>query len=410
MPRPRAFDSTREFFSDPYRYIGGQCRALNTDVFQARLLLAPTIFLSGPRAAELFYDGERFQRRGAAPEPLQATLFGKRAVQSLDGPDHWRRKALFLDTLAPPAVAALAGHVGRHWETALARWPRDGVALYGAAQDVLARAVCQWAGVSLPEAEAPARTRQLVALFDDAARGLLAHGRARWSRLRLQAWLAGQVERARRQGGAAAGDSPLQQVAAFRDAVGRPLDARLAATELLNVLRPVVAVSVYIVFCLHAAQAHPEVLRSRRDEPGGVGMDFLNEVRRYYPFFPAVMATVREDFEWNGYRFPKGRRAVLDLYGTNHDPRAWNDPDRFDPGRFRARMPTAFEFIPQGGADAARGHRCPGEDAALAIMKVSLDFLLGRTQCVTAGGDMALDYARLPALPRSELVVRAAVL
>ncbi|HYG45392.1 MAG TPA: cytochrome P450, partial [Bordetella sp.] len=66
IPALPAFDSTWAFFSDPYRFISRQCRALNTDVFQTRLLLAPTLCLTGSRAAELFYDSSRFQRHGAA--------------------------------------------------------------------------------------------------------------------------------------------------------------------------------------------------------------------------------------------------------------------------------------------------------------------------------------------------------
>src|SRR5438874_6581565 len=37
-----------------------------------------------------------FQRAGAAPEALRATLFGKGGVQTLDGASHRRRKALFV--------------------------------------------------------------------------------------------------------------------------------------------------------------------------------------------------------------------------------------------------------------------------------------------------------------------------
>jgi len=145
MPTVPAFDSTWAFFADPYRFISRQCRALDTDIFQARLLLAPTVCLTGAEAAELFYDRDRFRRHGAAPEPLRATLFGKRAVQSLDGRAHAQRKALFLDILDGQGVAELADQVRMQWESALARWPRGGVPLYQAAQAVLMRAVCAWA-------------------------------------------------------------------------------------------------------------------------------------------------------------------------------------------------------------------------------------------------------------------------
>src|SRR3712207_8802226 len=52
---------------------------------------------------------------------------------------------------------------------------------------------------------------------------------------------------------------------------------------------------------------------------------FVQEVRRYYPFFPFIVALAREDFDWKGYHFEKGTLTVLDLYGTNHDARLWEE-------------------------------------------------------------------------------------
>ena len=61
---------------------------------------------------------------------------------------------------------------------------------------------------------------------------------------------------------------------------------------------------------------------------------FVQEVRRFFPFFPAVAGRVRETFEWRGYRFDRGTHVMLDLHGTNHDSRVWREPDAFRPERF----------------------------------------------------------------------------
>ena len=80
-----------------------------------------------------FYDPGRFQRQGAAPEPLRATLFGKGAVQGLDGAAHRQRKSLFVDVLDADAVSRLAGGLRREWEAALPGWERAGsISLYPA--------------------------------------------------------------------------------------------------------------------------------------------------------------------------------------------------------------------------------------------------------------------------------------
>lgn len=77
MPRERAFDSTLALLRDPYGFIAAGCHRHRSDVFAGRLLLRPTIFMSGRDAAELFYQEERFQRAGAAPRRERKSLFGE---------------------------------------------------------------------------------------------------------------------------------------------------------------------------------------------------------------------------------------------------------------------------------------------------------------------------------------------
>jgi len=197
----------------------------------------------------------------------------------------------------------------------------------------------------------------------------------------------------------------LHSIATFRDERGECLAPRVAAVELLNVLRPTVAISVYVACVAHALQAHPEArMRIADGEPGYLAA-FVQEVRRYYPFFPAVAARVRRDFEWRGLRFATGTRAMLDLYGTNHDPRAWAVPHAFRPERFRGREADPYEFVPQGGGLHGGGHRCPGEWITVALTKVAAEFLATRLRYALPPQDLALDWARLPSLPKSGVVM-----
>lgn len=78
---------------------------------------------------------------------------------------------------------------------------------------------------------------------------------------------------------------------------------------------------------------------------------------------------VRERFEWNGYEFPAGRRVLLDLFGTNHDPVVWSDPEEFRPERLRAWDGSPFNFIPQRGGIHDTNHRRAGEWITVALMK-----------------------------------------
>jgi fatty-acid peroxygenase len=96
--------------------------------------------------------------------------------------------------------------------------------------------------------------------------------------------------------------------------------------------------------------------------------------------------------------------VLLDVYGTNHDPRRWPDPEEFRPDRFRAAAPTAFDVIPQGAGAHADGHRCPGEAITIALMKAATRHLL-RLRYDVPAQDLRIDLATIPALPASGFVI-----
>jgi fatty-acid peroxygenase len=398
------FDSTLGLRADPYRFISRECRRLDTDLFETRILLRPTVCMTGPEAVRLFYDPNRFMRNGAAPEPLRATLFGKGGVQGLDDEMHLRRKALFVALLTPHRVESLAQRFEEAWRYALPRWTAKGqIVLYRAVQPLLTRAVCDWAGVPVPKGQADAWAAQLVPLFDQAAS--LHHLRARRARSKLEGWLSTLIDDIRQRRRELPPGYASREIALHLDADGRPMAPRVAAVELLNVLRPTVAVSVYIAFVAHALQLNPQWRERLSNGDAAEAHAFVQEVRRLYPFFPAVVARTREAFEWKDHRFKANQRVMLDLYGTNHDPRSWSSPDEFRPQRFFQRAPGPFDFVPQGGGDAERQHRCPGEGVATTLMKVALRMLVMRMRYTVPEQDLSIDFRRLPALPKSGFVM-----
>lgn len=405
LPRVRSPDSTWSFLRDPYGFISSRCDRFGTDAFETRMLLRPTVCMRGRDAAELFYDESRFTRRGALPRRVVRSLFGRGGVQGLDGDAHRHRKSLFMSLTTPARVARLGEIFAEEWERAAPAWEARGeVTLYPAARELLTRAVCAWAGVPLDEQDVGRRARELSSLYEQAATVGPPYWRLLAARRRLESWGAGLVDSVRAGRLEAPRESALAEIARFGDRDGEPLPARVAAVELLSVLRPTVAVSVYVVHCAVALHEHPAE-REKLREPGYDHL-FAQEVRRLYPFFPAVAARVREDFEWRGYRLPRGRRVMLDLHGTNHDPRTWDEPRAFRPERFADWTEDRFAFIPQGGGDAAVHHRCPGEGIALELMKVSLRFLAERLRYELPEQDLRIDRRRLPALARSGFVMR----
>lgn len=400
-------DRTLEMVADPYRFIARTGRRKASYVFQTRFLLKPATTLRGAEGAALFYDTERFERTGAMPAALRKTLLGEGGVQGLDGAAHRHRKAMFMDLMTPDRMADLAALFEAEWRKAADGWSlRERIVLYDALQEPLTRAATAWAGVPLFESEARRRARDLTALFDKAGALGPGHLRSRWARRRADKWMSGIVEDIRSGRRTPPANSAAHAIAWHRDPGARLLPARTAAVELLNIVRPIVAVSVYVVFLAHALQTQPEAREAlSADDPATIWR-FVQEVRRFYPFFPAVAAKARSTFEWKGHVFPRGRRVILDLYGTDHDEARWPDPNRFRPDRFQNDTPGAFDLVPQGGGDHRLGHRCAGEWATIAILEAATRLLAFEMRYVVPRQDLRIDMSRLPALPRDRIVLR----
>lgn len=403
LPPLSTFDSSVALLTEGYAFISNRCDRLGSDVFATRLLLQPTLCLRGPAAVELFYREDRFTRVEAAPAHVRRTLFGDGGVQGLDGAAHRQRKAVFVEITQPARVEALIARAEQEWRARLPGWQARGeIVLLDELHRLYTRAVCDWAGVTLAAQEEERRCAELVALIEGAGSLGPANLKARRARRRLELWLGQQVEQARRQ--PAPAGSALALIAAHRDADGQPLPPRVAAVELLNVLRPTVAVARFSTFAALALYKQPAWRERLRADPAS-RLPFAQEVRRFYAFFPFTVARVRETFAWHEVIFPRGARVLLDLYGTNRDPRSWERPEVFDPTRFLAGEAAESAFVPQGGGDVARQHRCPGEGIALELMTSALHLLLQTMTYQVPTQDLRIDLARMPMRPASGLIL-----
>lgn len=406
IPTEQALESTAELLREGYLYIANRCRRHGADLFQARILFENTLLMRGEEAARLFYSSEHCKREGAAPMRLQKTLFGVGGVQALDDERHRVRKRMFMALMTPEEIDRLVALMRRQWSAALDRWPRqERIVLLEEAQQMICRAVCAWAEVPLDGADVARRSEELTAMIEGAGAVGPLHWHARFARRRAEQWIGALIEQVRAGKLAPSEQSALHVVAWHRDANGEPLDDHVAAVEVLNLLRPAVAVSRYIVFVAHALHQHPHARAALREGDDGDAERFVQEVRRLYPFFPFAAARLREEVDWHGYRLPKDMRVLLDLYGTNHDARLWPDPETFRPERFRDWNGSAYNFIPQGGGDHYVNHRCPGEWITIALMKQALHMLSEAMRYDVPPQDLSISLSNIPARPESGFVM-----
>ncbi len=401
--RDKSFDSSLSLLRDGYMFMRKKREMNKADVIEGRLMLRKAYFVSGRDAAQMFYS-DRLKRKNAVPLMIQKTLMGSHGVHSLDGGDHHHRKAMFMSFMTDREISRFMTIQRKHWLERTEMWKkRKRVVLFDEARAVFCESACQWTGVPLRKEEARQRTDDMWAMVDAFGAVGLRHLRGRRARRRTENWIMPMIDDIRKA--PEGNDSMLGTVAMHRDRGGSLTDRRVAAVEVINIIRPVVAIAIYVAFLAHALRKYPGWKRRLADKDSDAEREaFVHEVRRLYPFVPILGARVREDFEWQGTRFRKNAMVVLDVHGINHDPRIWELPDEFHPERFFGWQDDQFSFIPQGGGDYHTGHRCPGERVTIESLKLALEILAPISYHVPPQ-DMNVPLSRMPSILESGFVI-----
>lgn len=412
FPKEEGLENGLKVLREGYMYAPNRHKIYQSDAFETRLLGETAIVIGGEEAAKLFYDEDKFKREGAAPEPAKATLLGKGGIQGLDDEAHRHRKKLFMSLMSKERIEIWSKLVEKHLLKATRKWmDQESIVFYEEAQKVLTRAVCEWTDVPLPEEDVEKRSRQLVSMFESPMAAGKRHIEGRMGRKQGESWLKELIRQVRDGQLHPREETALYRVAWHKELDGELLDEKTAAVELLNVLRPSVAIAIYFAFTALSLYQFPEVKEKiNGDNPYYLHM-FIQEIRRYYPFFPFNGAITRKDFTWNGYPFKEGTLVILDFYGTNHDPRIWEEPEQFSPERFSDwhTSPTdqvQMKLVSQGGGDYDTGHRCPGEWNTVRAMEILTDFLINKISYEVPEQDIGYSMVKVPTVPKSGMVLK----
>ncbi|WP_436669315.1 cytochrome P450 [Paenibacillus kandeliae] len=411
MPKDKTIEGGIDLLKEGYEFALHRRQELQSNVFQTRLLGQTAICLGGREGAELFYNNDLFQRGGAIPKRIQKSLFGEKGVQTLDGKAHLHRKQLFMSLMTPERLGDIVGIVKRQWQAAALRWESTvQLELFDEAQQVMCRAACQWAGVPLREQDVKLISDELGQMVDSFGGLGSRYQEGKQARRHTEQWVGELIGLIRDGRVDVPQDTAAYAMSWHRDTEGQLLDVQTAAVELINIIRPIVAIGRYVVFSALALHDYPEarerlIASFETEEDRTYSQWFVQEVRRFYPFTPILGAQVKQDFEWNGYSFPQGTMVILDVYGTTHDPQLWKEPNQFNPARFADWDGSPFDLIPQGGGDHRNDHRCAGEWLTIDVMRVSLEFLATQITYEVPEQDLSIDLSRMPAIPASRFIM-----
>ncbi|MBM2659765.1 cytochrome P450 [Staphylococcus pseudoxylosus] len=406
MPKDRGIDHTLNLLKEGYHFIINRSESLNTNIFKTNLLGKKVYCLIGSTGAELFYDDELFKRDNAAPSRIKKTLFGQNGVQGLDGEAHQKRKSMFMKLMDDNAMKKIGILTDKYWNIYFNNTTSlKNISMYQASKKVFLQTACEWTGVPLKKDEIDKRVVQLAKLFEHAASIGLKHWQARSARTSANKWIEEIVRKVRSRNLDIKKDRALYKFAWFRDINGELLEDKVVAVEILNILRPMVAVSVWVANLGLAMHQFPEEARKLQNNNDKDIEMFLQETRRYYPFFPFAIANVKKDFEYDGYKFKKDTLTLLDLYGTNRYQEDWSQPEAFIPKRFKDWENSPFSFIPQGGGNYDFGHRCAGEFITIVLMKTTVQYLINNITYEVPEQNFKFNFNDIPAIPSDGFVI-----
>jgi fatty-acid peroxygenase len=166
IPRDDSLDSTLSLLSEGYTFISKRCQRYQSDIFETRLMLRKVFCMMGEEASRIFYQTDRFVRQRALPPTALMLLQDKGSVALMHGEAHRRRKQMFMSLMNPEGIKRLKDTVSDQWRAHLEKWElMNLVVLHDEVQEIVCRAVCEWAGITLTDSEAVQRTHEFGAMI-----------------------------------------------------------------------------------------------------------------------------------------------------------------------------------------------------------------------------------------------------
>lgn len=381
-------------------------------VAKSKLLSKDFITIYGREAARKFYNPEYFKREGAMPKVVLKTLFGEDGVQTLDGKAHRHRKDIFMDLMSPERMEEYHKILDSKMKEKLDAQNGE-FELFELVRRSLFEAVCQWSGINLADLsdeKVEELSKNQIAMISGAVTSPVDQVKGIADRKESEEWAEDLIKEARENPVPGKENIPLYAFANATDLDGELLPVEVAAVELLNIIRPTVALTVWGALMGHALFSRDDIYEKLKNDYDNLEDSFIQELRRYYPFFPMLPAISLKEVEVDGYLIPEDSWVVLDLYGTNHDERSIDNPEKFKIDRYiedaeEISYDEEYRMIAQGGGDFRSMHRCAGEWITLHTLRVFADNLVNRYKFTVPEQDWEIPMNQFPTYPNSRALL-----
>ena len=384
--------------------------------------------LRGQNGARLFYDSRKIKRAGALPKYILDTIFGN-GIHNMDNSHHLYRKELYREIMSHELLDRFVRIHSNLYITYMSKWRRSNkFVLYEEMQTLLAHTSHKWVGLfnfsNMSFEEIGNHYMRMI----DAVGAYMpfpfhnnAVSKGKSSRKIIEKEISSQVALHRNSVKKFETGTPAAILA------DSDLSIHDVTVEIINLTRPCVAVAKFVAFAGHAAFKHsflvphgPKTNVNGNGNGNGInkealdswkqGDNFVNEVRRLYPFVPFLGGITKTDMLVDGMQVKKDSMMILDIHSVNMDSGVFVNPFEFIPDRFNTVKVTDYNYVPQGGGQVWNSHRCPGEQITVIILKLAVYHMFTKEDfTILSDQDFTIDKRRMPTIPKDGIVMVANV-
>jgi retinoid hydroxylase len=372
-------------------------------IFRTHIIGRPTVVMSGAAANKFILSThfDKFSWRDGWPDNFRELLGASLFLQ--EGAEHQRNRKLLMPAFHGKALANYVTTMTEITDRYLTKWEQIGNLTWF---PELKNLTFEIASVLLIGSEPGAETTELSRLFTELTNGLFTlplrwryttYGRA----LAARDVLLEQIDRVVLQRQKHPTQDALGLLVQSQDEEGNRLSvAELKVQALLLLFAGHETTTSLIASLCLALARHPAVLARARAEQSQIGADtaitidslkqmtyldrVLREVERMYPPVGGGFRGVVAEFEFNGYRVPKGWQVLYRIPEAHFDSEIYPAPYTFDPDRFDGKdarnenrsdyKPSDYTFVTYGGGSRI----CIGMAFAQMELKIIAASLLRR--------------------------------